>query len=124
MTNPPQSERPEGDDGNRSVTGDLAARIARARGERTPVRQPANAGGQPATGASRAYRLASEFVAAIIVGAGLGYGIDALFHTRPWGMIVLLLVGFAAGVLNVVRAAASMNAAASANAPAVPDDDD
>ncbi len=126
MTNPPQSERPEGDDGSRSVTGDLAARIARARGERTPVRQPASPGGQPANGASRAYRLASEFVAAIIVGAGLGFGIDALFHTRPWAMVVLLLLGFAAGVVNVVRASAEMNAAAavSPNTPAAPDSGD
>ena len=31
--------------------------------------------------------------------------------TRPWAMVVLLLLGFAAGVLNVVRATREMNAA-------------
>ena len=65
-------------------------------------------------------------MAAIIVGAGLGYLIDLFLPTRPWGMIVLLLLGFAAGVLNVVRAAAEMNAA-QLFLPArrrVPDDDD
>jgi ATP synthase protein I len=78
------------------------------------------------TGAGRAYRLASEFVAAIIVGAALGYGLDLLFGTSPWLLIVLLLLGFAAGVLNVIRAAAELNAANAVppGTPAVKDDDD
>lgn len=54
------------------------------------------------------YRLAakvsSEFVAGITVGAILGFGFDRYFETSPWGLIVLLLLGFAAGVLNVLRA--------------------
>jgi ATP synthase protein I len=75
---------------------------------------------------SRGFRLASEFVAAIIVGGGLGYFIDMVLPTRPWAMIVLLLLGFAAGVLNVVRASAEMNAATAVppNTPALRDDDE
>ncbi|MCB9993309.1 MAG: AtpZ/AtpI family protein [Hyphomicrobiaceae bacterium] len=79
------------------------------------------------TGMGRAFRFAAEFVAAIIVGAGIGYGIDLLLGTRPWAMIVLLLLGFAAGVLNVMRAAAEMNADVSvgtASSSQVLDDDD
>lgn len=74
----------------------------------------------------RAFRFASEFVAAIIAGGLIGYGIDIVLGTRPWAMIVLLLLGFAAGVLNVMRAAAELNAdaASEANAGSVPDDDD
>jgi ATP synthase protein I len=56
-------------------------------------------------GFGNALRLSSEFVAAIIVGAGLGWVFDSLAGTSPWGLIVLLLIGFAAGVLNVMRAA-------------------
>ena len=78
------------------------------------------------TGANRAFRLASEFVAAIIVGAGLGYGIDLIFGTRPWGLAVLLVLGFIAGVVNIVRATAEMDraTAVSPDTPPVPDDDD
>jgi ATP synthase protein I len=32
------------------------------------------------------------------VGLGIGYGLDALFGTRPALMIVFALLGFAAGV--------------------------
>src|SRR6185437_14460286 len=110
MANPQGPTDPEGERSSQSATTDLAARIARARGERPQVRKPGGVGGGTLSGANRAFRLASEFVAAIIVGAGLGYGIDLLFGTRPWGMIILLLMGFAAGVLNVVRASAELNA--------------
>ena len=52
-----------------------------------------------------AMRLSSEFIAAIIVGAGLGWIIDWAFGITPWGLVVFLLLGFCAGVLNVLRAA-------------------
>ena len=72
---------------------------------------------------SRGFRLGSEFVAAIILGAGLGYLVDLVLSTRPWGLIGLLLAGFAAGVLNVVRTTREMNAA-TAVAPGTPALDD
>ena len=50
-------------------------------------------------------KLSSEFISAIVVGAVLGYLFDRFVGTTPWGMIVLLLLGFCAGVLNVLRAA-------------------
>lgn len=56
-------------------------------------------------GIAQAMRLSSEFIAAIFVGAGLGYLVDTLAGTSPWGMIVLLFLGFGAGILNVLRAA-------------------
>ena len=126
MANPRDTKPPEREPESGSVTGDLAQRIARAKGDRPVAKAPVDVGGTGVSGANRAYRLASEFVAAIIVGAGLGYGIDVLFGTRPFAMIILLLLGFAAGVLNVVRAAAAMNAATAVppGTPALPDDDD
>ena len=58
-----------------------------------------------ASGYARGFRLSSELVAGVLVGAGLGWLIDRWLGTSPWGLIVLLLLGFAAGVLNVMRAA-------------------
>ena len=53
----------------------------------------------------RAFRMSAEFVAGVIAGGGLGWLFDRLLGTSPWGMIVFLMLGFAAGVFNVVRAA-------------------
>lgn len=56
-------------------------------------------------GYAQAMKLSSEFISAIIVGALLGYLLDRFVGTAPWGLIILLLLGFCAGVLNVLRAA-------------------
>lgn len=56
-------------------------------------------------GYAQAMKLSSEFIAAIIVGAVLGYVFDRFVGTAPWGMVILLLLGFCAGVLNVLRSA-------------------
>lgn len=56
-------------------------------------------------GMAMALRLGADFVAGVIVGSAIGWGIDRLFGTSPWGLIVFLLLGFAAGVLTVMRSA-------------------
>ncbi len=61
--------------------------------------------GNPQSGMAQALKLGSEFVAGVIVGFVIGYTIDKVFGSTPWGMIVFLLLGFAAGTLNVMRAA-------------------
>jgi len=48
-------------------------------------------------------RMASELVAAVLVGGLIGYGLDYFLGTKPWIFLVMLLLGFAAGVRNVVR---------------------
>ncbi|PZO78938.1 MAG: atp synthase i [Mesorhizobium amorphae] len=57
------------------------------------------------SGMGYALRLSSEFIAAVAVGAALGWAIDHYAGTTPWGLIVFLLLGFAAAVLNVLRSA-------------------
>ena len=51
------------------------------------------------------FRLSSELVAGVVVGAVLGWACDHFLPTKPWGLIVFVLVGFVAGVINVMRAA-------------------
>lgn len=60
-------------------------------------------------GYAMAMKLSSEFIAAILVGAILGYLLDRFVGTAPWGMIILLLLGFCAGVLNVLRSAGAVS---------------
>jgi ATP synthase protein I len=58
-----------------------------------------------AAGYAAAFRLSTEFLSAIAVGGLLGYGLDWALGTSPWLLIVLFLLGFVAGVLNVLRSA-------------------
>jgi len=51
------------------------------------------------------FRLSSELIAGVGVGALMGWGFDRLLSTSPFGLIVFVLVGFSAGVLNVIRSA-------------------
>ena len=36
-------------------------------------------------------------------GALVGWGLDTLFGTRPWLMLVMLFLGFGVGIRNIVR---------------------
>jgi ATP synthase protein I len=56
-------------------------------------------------GYALAFRMASEFVAGVLVGVALGWGLDYVAGTSPWGLIGLTLLGFATGIFNVVRLA-------------------
>src|SRR5215469_16764445 len=69
----------------------------------------------PPSQAGIAGRFATELVAALVVGGGLGWGIDWLFghfgfHTRPVFLVIFFVLGAAAGIRNVMRAAAEINA--------------
>lgn len=83
----------------------LARRLERL-GESLEARRAAedaaNRKGKP-SGFAQATKIASEFVAGVIVGAAIGWGIDKAAGTSPWALIVFLLLGFGAGVLNVLR---------------------
>ncbi len=59
-------------------------------------------------GMAQALRLASEFAAGVIVGGGIGWFVDWFAGSSPWGLIVFLLLGFCAGVLNILRSSGLM----------------
>jgi ATP synthase protein I len=54
---------------------------------------------------SLAFRVLSEFVAAVIVSAFIGWWIDRVADTTPAFLITFLLMGAAAGFWNVYRVA-------------------
>ncbi|WP_297323061.1 AtpZ/AtpI family protein [uncultured Bartonella sp.] len=63
----------------------------------------------PPKGMAQAIKLSSEFLAGVIVGVILGLGCDQLAGTSPWGLIVFILLGFFAGVLNILRSVGAVS---------------
>jgi ATP synthase protein I len=89
--------------------GSLGHRLSEIRDSRNiRTDEPGAGGGDGAARASamaRGFRLSSELIAGVVVGALIGWGFDRLLSTSPFGLIVFFLLGFAAGVLNVIRSA-------------------
>ena len=54
---------------------------------------------------SLAFRVAIEIVSAVIIGFCFGWFLDDWLETKPWLMLTFVIIGFAAGVLNVYRMA-------------------
>lgn len=81
---------------------DLNTRLSAAR----EAAEPKEARGlNEATTYGIATRLVAELIAGLLVGVLLGWYLDQLFGTKPWLMIVFIIVGVAAGIVNVMRAA-------------------
>ncbi len=59
-------------------------------------------------GLSMAARVGVEMVAATVVGAGLGYGLDHWLGTAPWLLIVGVFLGATAGILAIFRMAKNL----------------
>ena len=56
------------------------------------------------------FRLASDLLAGVLAGFAIGWALDYWLGTSPWFLLGLIVLGMAAGILNVIRAATSMEA--------------
>lgn len=97
-------------DAGKPPEGDLSARLRRLEAQ-IERKRPSAAPGTSSrprdtdrTPLAQAMTLSTEFVAGVIAGGILGWIVDHVFGTKPWGLIVLLLLGCVAGFYNVLRA--------------------
>ena len=65
--------------------------------------------GSNAASFGKAMKISTELVAAVVVGATIGFILDTWFDTRPLLIIIFFFIGVAAGILNVIRSAKSMH---------------
>jgi len=88
-----------------SPTGDLHRRVKAA--------QDRNSGGSkkrsPAasyvgSGMSAGIKVGVDLVVGVGVGAGIGWGLDFWLGTKPFLLALFIILGFVAGLLNVIRA--------------------
>lgn len=65
--------------------------------------------------AGKAWRLSVEMVSALAVCGGFGWLLDKWLDTKPWWMLVFLLIGGVVGIYNVIKVAKRMNDSESGN---------
>lgn len=103
--------------------GDIDRRLAEARARHAPESSAdARARGRAM---GQGLRIAVELVVGVAFGAFVGYWLDRSLGTAPGLMMVMLILGFAAGMTNVIRTARRMQAdaeAAQRAASSVPND--
>lgn len=97
------------------TSGDDAARDAErlhALEQRLAERQSRVEGDTPGADkfhqANHAWRMVTELVAGLVIGFGMGYGLDRLFGTMPILLVVFTLLGLAAGIKTMMRTANEM----------------
>jgi len=62
-----------------------------------------------ATSLGKALKISTELVAAVVVGATIGFLLDNWFGTKPILTICFFFMGVAAGILNVIKSAKKMH---------------
>jgi len=83
---------------------DLEQRLERARREQAGNESTDGSENRSSlTGIGLAFRVSVELVSGVAVGGGIGWALDQWLGTKPWLMMVFLLLGGAAGMLNVYR---------------------
>jgi ATP synthase protein I len=92
-------------------------------------RNPPQSGDARARGEAfaRAFRFVAELIVGVAVGGFIGWVLDRQLGTAPWLLVLFVTLGFAAGLMNVIRAAQRAQADATATqlaTPSVKDDDE
>jgi ATP synthase protein I len=79
---------------------ELGERLRKAQETRNP---PGRAPDPQSRQFGVAYRILVEMLAGVLVGGGLGWLFDQWLGTRPWLMVAMIVLGFAAGMSNAYR---------------------
>ena len=96
------------DDKDESSHDNFDARLAKARQARHgPAGKEVESESSKA-GVSQAFRIGVDLMSALLVGTFIGWFLDDWLGTKPWFLLIFLLLGGAAGMLNVYRTAMRM----------------
>lgn len=118
---------PEEREAFRKRSAELGKRLDQVKERREDAEEKGRRNAVDTSGMGQAMRVAAELMVGVGVGGFIGWTLDRQFATAPWLMVLFLVLGFAAGLLNVVRSARKMqarNEAAQKAAPSVRDDDE
>ncbi len=98
---------PEERDALKRRAAELGKRLDDVRARKAPP-----TGDPRARGAAmgQAFKIVAELIVGVAVGGGIGWALDRHLGTAPWLLVLFLVLGFAAGMSNVIRAARKMQA--------------
>lgn len=91
-----------GSDAERARLEALEKRIAEAKAATAPRRSQKE---EHYSQAQVAWRMVIELVAGLMIGLGIGYGLDTLAGTKPLFLVLFIFAGFAAGIKTMLRSA-------------------
>jgi ATP synthase protein I len=82
---------------------DFDRRLQEARARQGLDAAPKEHGGLPGGAWGIGFRVGVELVSALAVGLAIGWALDRWLGTGPWLLMLFVVLGAAAGVLNVYR---------------------
>ena len=91
------------DTGSSGKSFDQRLRAARDRQGLDPEPPPPDQPAPDATGMAVVFRVGAELVSALLVGLAIGWTLDHFLRTRPLFLILFVLCGGIAGMVNVWR---------------------
>ena len=116
---------PEEREALRRRASELGKRLDEVKARNAPPVQDGSARGKAF---GEAFKIVAELMVGVVVGGGIGWVLDRQLGSAPWLLMLFLILGFAAGLSNVIRTARKMQAAAEplqrAGKPVSDDDDD
>ncbi len=113
---------PEDREALRKRAAELGGRIDEVKARRAPPVE--ELGVSKGASYAVAFRFVADLIAGVAVGGFIGWALDQGLATAPVFLAVFLVLGFAAGLLNIIRAAQRMqarNEAAQRAAPSLED---
>ena len=101
----PQNTNNEKTSGDLADLDNLGQRISalRAQNHKEDLKNHESKGGAENQGIAQAMRVGAELLSALMVGVGIGWGLDQWLDTTPWLMLIFFFLGSGAGILNVYR---------------------
>lgn len=97
-------------DPNEASDFDARLKAAREKSEESSGQVPSRLQYESSS-AGLGFRMGVELMVGLLVGLGAGWLLDGWLDTKPLFMIVLMILGMGAGILNVVRASKALDKA-------------
>lgn len=101
-------QKPPGEEDQTARLKRLGERLREIDKREAGERKVAQSSQKDASGLAKGLRMSAEFVAGVGVGVVLGWAFDKYLGTSPWGLILFMLLGFGAGMMNVMRASGAL----------------